>query len=152
MSGGEKDDRVSTPDVPELKKALVDAGFEIYRTNEDEIQLAERIRLHIMDSGVRVRTGPNLTIEFTARSQRSDFPNADADELFDRVRAVVGGPAHERGFREKAYATVNVTDPVNDARILDVWHEVTYLKSTEALPDFLEEVRWALGVEKYVGA
>jgi len=152
MSGGEKDDRVSTPDVPELKKALVDAGFESYRTNEEEIQLAERIRFHIMDSGVRVRAATGLTVEFTARSQRSDFPNSDPDELFDRVRAVVGGPAHARGFHEKGFATVNVTDPVDDARILDVWHEVTYLKSSEGLADFIEEVRWALSVDKYVGA
>ena len=142
---------MSVPDVPALKKALVDAGFEIYRTGSDEIQLAERIRLHIMDSGVRIRRGDAVTVEFTARSQRSDFPNSDPDELFDRVRAVVGGPAHARGFREKSFATVKVTDPVDDTRVLDVWHEVTYHKATEAIPDFLEEVRWALDVEKYVG-
>ncbi len=141
---------MSTADVPALKKALITAGFEIYRYEGSEIQLAERVRLHIMDSGVRVRAGSALVVEFTARSQKSDFPHAAPDDLFDRVRATVGGPAHAHGFSEKAFVTVEVKDPVNEKRVLDVWHEVTYAKSAENLESIVDEVRWALGVEKYV--
>jgi hypothetical protein len=43
-----------------------------------------------------------------------------------------------------------VKDPVNNARVLDVWHEVTYRKPLAAPADAVSEVRWALELEKYV--
>jgi hypothetical protein len=141
---------VSKPDVQRVKQALVDAGVEIYRTDESRIQIAERIRLHIMDSGVRVELDEHVRVLFTARSQRSDFPNAKADELFEKVRHSVGTEAGSRGYAERDATTIEVKDPVDQSRILDVWHEVTYAKE---LPDFgavVDEVRWALEVEKYV--
>ena len=150
IAEGEKDGHVSKPDVQRVKQALIDAGVEIYRTNDSEIQIAERIRLHIMDSGVRVHITDPMSILFTARSQRSDFPNAAPAELFDKVRGKVGAQASERGYEERDASTIEVKDPVDDRKVLDVWHEVTYAKS---LPDegaVVEEVRWALDVEKYV--
>lgn len=141
---------MSKPDVQRVKEALIDAGVEIYRTNDSEIQIAERVRLHIMDSGVRVRIEEPVQVLFTARSQRSDFPNAAAADLFDKVRSNVGSQAQERGYEERDANTIEVKDPVNDSKVLDVWHEVTY---TKALPDesaIIEEVNWALEVEKYV--
>ena len=124
--------------------------MEIYRARPDEIEIAERIRLHIMDSGVRVGVQEALTVRFTARSQRSDFPNAQAEELFRRVRETVGTPAGDRGYVETQAETREVTDPVDDSKILDVWHEVTYEKSTTDVDEAVDEVRWALAVEKYV--
>ena len=45
----------------QLKKALVDAGFIIFRTLADEVMLAERVRENlIMDSGVRLKATPAL--------------------------------------------------------------------------------------------
>ncbi len=137
-------------DVGSLEKALVDAGLEIYRTEQNEVQVAERIRLHIMDSGVRVLVAEHFTVQFTARSQRSDFPNDAADDLFARVRSKVGEGAGQRGYIEKAHATVEVKDPVDDNKVLDVWHEITYAKATSPLSAVVEEVRWALDVDKYV--
>ncbi len=108
------------------------------------------MRLHIMDSGVRVRLGEGLTIAFTARTQRSDFPTVAPEQLFARVRDTVGQEAAARGYTEDGSQTVEVKDPMDDEKILDTWHEVTYAKATESVEAALDEVRWALGIEKYV--
>lgn len=141
---------MSAPDVQSLKSALLEAGVEIYQANAEAIQIAERVRFHIMDSGVRVALAEHPIVQFTVRSQRSDFPHLDPEHLFDRVRASVGPRASERGFVEEESATVSVTDPVDEAKILDVWHEVTYAKPARDLDEVIDEIRWALTVEKYV--
>jgi len=142
---------VIKPDLLALKQALVDAGVEIYRAREAEIQVAERVRFHIMDSGVRVLLPPpSLTVAFTARSQRSDFPKMTPEDLFEKVRRSVGGAASERGYEEASAKTIDVTDPVDAQKVLDVWHEVTYAKPVEDTTQIVDEVRWALEVEKYV--
>lgn len=141
---------MSEPDVQRVKEVLIDAGVEIYRTSASEIQIAERVRLHLMDSGVRVAVGSPVRVLFTARSQRSDFPNADPKDLFEKVRHRVGAEAGPRGYVESEARTVEVKDPVDEARVLDVWHEVTYQKELADAAALVEEVRWALGVEKYV--
>src|SRR5690606_36503566 len=98
---------VSSADLKQVKEELVKAGVEIYRTRPPaEIQVAERVRLHIMDSGVRVRVDPDLTVVFTARTQRSDFPSVAPDELFAKVRERVGQLAVERGYEEQSAQTV----------------------------------------------
>jgi hypothetical protein len=133
-----------------IQQALANAGVEIYRTDERELQIAERIRLHIMDSGVRVVMEDGLAVQFTARTQRSDAPSAQSEELFARVREEVGEQAGSRGYRESGAEVVEVKDPVDEARVLDVWHEVTYRKELGAVDDAVSEVRWALDLEKYV--
>lgn len=139
---------MSSIDLQQVKKELIDAGLEIYRTKPSELEIAERVRLHIMDSGVRVRD--DLTVVFTARSQRSDFPSVAAETLFEKVRAVVGEPALQRGYVEENSQTVDVKDPMDDEKILDVWHEVIYAKPADELASVIEEVRWALGLDRYV--
>jgi hypothetical protein len=141
---------VSKPDPSRVKQALLSAGLEIYRTRGDEIQVAERVRLHIMDSGVRVVLGEGVGVAFTARSQRSDFPHAPADDLFAKVRTSVGQTAGTRGYREKSASTIEVKDPVDQSKVLDVWHEVTYEKVLADTDTVVDEVRWALELEKYV--
>lgn len=142
---------MSSADLKQVKEELVKAGVEIYRTRPpSEIQVAERVRLHIMDSGVRVRVDPDLTVVFTARTQRSDFPSVAPDELFAKVRERVGQLAVERGYEEQSAQTVEVKDPMDEAKVLDTWHEVTYVKRLGTLEAALEEVRWALAIEKYV--
>lgn len=137
-------------DLQPVKQALQGAGIEIYRTKDDEIQVAERVRLHIMDSGIRILGGAALRICFTARSQRSDFPYAEPEALFERVRTTVGDSAGTRGYVEVGASTVEVEDPSNEGRVLDVWHEVTYEKSIGDISEIVDEVRWALEVDKYV--
>ena len=138
-------------DVGAVKKALVDAGVEIYRTRNEEVQVAERVRLHIMDSGIRVSLADGPRVVFVARSQRSDFPNEAPDELFTRVRTRVGAAAGQRGYTEARAATTEVKDPIDPAKVLDVWHEVTYAKAVDDLESVVEEVRWALALDKYIG-
>ena len=136
--------------IQDIQQALSDAGVEIYRTDDRELQIAERVRLHIMDSGVRVVLNGGLVVQFTARTQRSDAPSAHADDLFRRVREEVGEQAGTRGYQEAHAEIVEVKDPVDEARVLDVWHEVTYSKPLAAVADAIAEVRWALDLEKYV--
>ncbi len=136
--------------IPEIQQALSDAGLEIYQTGAEALHIAERVRLHLMDSGVRVATEDGLGIWFTARAQRSDAPSAASDELFERVRSEVGRSASDRGYRETEAEVVEVKDPVDDSRVLDVWHEITYLKRVHAIDEVVDEVRWALDLDKYI--
>lgn len=136
--------------IQDIQQALANAGVEIYRSEDEELRIAERVRLHIMDSGVRVVTNGGLAVQFTARMQRSDAPSAPSDELFRRVREEVGSEAGDRGYEESGAEIVEVKDPVNEARVLDVWHEVTYRKALDDIGDAIAEVRWALDLEKYV--
>jgi len=145
MSGLEE-----TLTIHSIQQAPASAGVEIYRTADHELQIAERVRLHIMDSGVRVVMRDGLAVQFTARTQRSDAPSAQPDELFRRVREEVGGAAGSRGYLESNAEVVEVKDPVDEARVLDVWHEVTYRKPLQGVDDAVTEVRWALDLEKYV--
>ena len=147
---GEKDDQVKGPDVQRVRQALLDAGVEIYRAQGEEIQVAERVRLHIMDSGVRVELRTGVVVRFTARTQRSDFPNAAPGDLFDKVRERVEAHATPRGYVESDAKSVEVKDPVDASKVLDVWHEVTYEKPSD-LDHLIDEVRWALELDKYVG-
>ena len=145
---------MSTSNLSSIKQALEDAGIEIYRSRPSEIEVAERVRLHIMDSGVRIllaEAGDEVRVRFTARSQRSDFPNARPEDLFDRVRESIGTSANDHGYEEAGATVLEVTDPVDESRVLDVWHEVTYEKSAPPAA-LVEEIRWALSIEKYVGA
>ena len=145
MSGLEE-----TLTIQSIQQALASAGVEIYRTDEHQLQIAERVRLHIMDSGVRVVADGGLAVQFPAKTQRSDAPSAQADELFRRVSEEVGELAGNRGYSESNAEVVEVRDPVDEARVLDVWHEVTYRKPLRGIDDAVTEVRWALDLEKYV--
>lgn len=140
-------------DVKKVKDQLASAGIEVYRTRPNEIHVAERVRLHIMDSGIRITVGDELKVSFTARTQRSDYPaDASEAELFARVRDTIGRGALERGYLETWSATTPVKDPVDEQRVLDVWHEITYSKTAESSEGAIDEVRWALGLERYVPA
>src|ERR1700741_3532242 len=100
------------PHTPQqLKKALVAAGFQVFRTLGDEIVLAERVRENlIMDSGVRLRSSEPLQIRITFKAQRGHFPGEDDDHLFARARKLAQ-PAIAKGFAEIATAVAAVTDP-----------------------------------------
>lgn len=142
--------RVSGSQLEDVKKALGDAGIELYRIEGHEVFVAERVRFHIMDSGIRVFAEGPLRVRFTVRSQQSDFPHLAPDALLARVRAAVGEDCAARGFSEASSRSVKVADPVDSNKVLDVWHEVTYEKETEDLAGAIEDVRWALEIEKYV--
>jgi hypothetical protein len=130
------------------KKALVDAGFEVFRTRGEEIVLAERPRENlIMDSGVRLRLGEPYEVRIVLRAQRGDFPNEDEGDIFERVRKLAA-PALSGGFAEMATAVTKVTDPGDVERTLDTFYEITYSKLVRSLDDALLELKFALGLEK----
>lgn len=141
---------MESPDIGSLKTALTNANVEIYRSTDDEVQVAERVRLHIMDSGIRVQLDGQPTVTFTARSQSSDFPNADPVDLLSRVRSHIATQLGDRGYQETSAHSVDVTDPVDETKVLDVWHEVTYSKVAPSIEEIVQEVQWALALDKYV--
>ena len=90
-------------------------------------------------------------MSFTARTQRSDFPSeATETELFAKVRDTIGQQALARGYAETWSGTTPVKDPVDEQRVLDTWHEVTYAKTASDADAAVDEVRWILALERYV--
>ena len=138
----------------QIKKALVAAGFEVFRTQGDEVVLADRVRANlIMDSGVRL-SAPNLDadgmqIKVVLRCQRGDFPGEDERTMFERVRSLAK-PALAQGFHEVSCIATKVTDPSDDARTLDTFYEVTFAKDVGGLEAALDELRFLLGLDKTV--
>jgi hypothetical protein len=138
-----------SPSTPsELKKLLLAEGFEVYRTQSDQIVLADRVRDNlIMDSGVAARLGDVPCVRFTVRAQGSDFPTDSAEQILDRARKLAGDPV-ARGYREVAANSVAVQDPGDSSQTLDVWHEVAYEKSLADAVELIAELRYAISLEK----
>ncbi len=133
-----------------VKKAVLDAGFEMFRAKGSTIQLAERVRSHLMDAQVSVHVADAITVSFIVRSQRSDFPTDGENDLFARVRRGVEGRATTHGFRESSATSRTLHDPVDASRVLDVWHELTFSKSTTDLTTLIADLRCALTMPKCV--
>jgi hypothetical protein len=130
----------------EIRKALLAAWFELYRTQADQVHIADRVRDNlIMDSGVSVSTA--LAVKFVVRAQRSDFPNDATTRLFERARALASS-AITRGYAETGSVTTPMHDPADPSRTLDTWYEVTFEKSVPTLADAMTEVAFALSIEK----
>ena len=136
----------------ETKKALVAAGLEVYLTRGDEVQVADRVRDNlIMDSGVSIHSGDDLRVRIVVRAQRCDFPSDSVQSLFDRARTL-GTSALARGYQETGTRSSPMRDPIDDSRTLDTWYEVLFEKTVATLSDAIEEVRFAVTVEKAVGS
>jgi hypothetical protein len=136
------------PSLAEIKKALVAAGFELYRTRGDEVHVADRVRDNlIMDSGVSVRAKGSLSVRFVARAQRSDFPSDGPASLFEKARGL-GVIAEARGYAETGSATSSIQDPADPNHTLDVWYEVAYEKGVASLEEAMLEVGFVLKIDK----
>lgn len=122
---------MSISDAADLKKLLKALGFEVYRTSEGRVLLAERVRNNlIMDSGVAV--GPvgsygedptRLRISVTLRAQASHFPGANVEQLRNTARALAA-PLIDRGYDEEGAGSEHMLDPADHEQILDTSHEV----------------------------
>ena len=138
-------------DVRSLKQLLVSAGLEVYRTRGNEIHIAERVRLHIMDSGIGIRLEETeARVFFRARAQHSDAPHAAPEWMLNRLRETVGPIAAAKGFAETSVDAIEVRDPSNPDRVLDVWHEIAYEKVVQNLDTLSLEVQSLLQVERFV--
>jgi hypothetical protein len=135
------------PTPAEMKKALREAGFEIYRTRGDVVHLAERVRENLlMDSGVFVHASA-LAVGFVVRAQRSDFPSELETQLFDRAR-LLAEAAVSSGYAEVGTHVRECHDPGDGARVLDVWFEVSFEKPISDATALTDEIRFALSIEK----
>ena len=135
-----------------IKKALLDAGFEVFRARGEEIVIAERPRENlIMDSGVRLRLGDPadamLEVRVVLSAHKTDFPTDEEASLFDRVRKLAEGAVSD-GFAEVGTAVTRVPDPGDDELTLDTHYEITYAKRASRLDDAVVELKYALGLEK----
>jgi hypothetical protein len=132
----------------QLKKALVTAGFQVFRTLGDEIVLAERVRENlIMDSGVRLRASDPLQIRVVFKAQRGNFPGEDDSHLFDRARKLAES-ALSRGFQESSRAVSPVLDPTDAERTLDTFFEIVLAKDAGSLELAIEELKFALSLDR----
>src|ERR1700755_2167720 len=123
-----------------VHRTLVEAGLDVFRVEDDAVQLAQRVRSHLMDAGVRVRCARELGVEVIIRAQRSDYPSDTPERLFSYVRDAVADNALRRGFRETTALPREIRDPVDDSQLLDVWYELTFSK--DATPNTLvDDVR-----------
>ena len=135
------------PTPAEIKKALLQAGFEIYRTRADAVHVAERVRENLlMDSGIMVGAEP-LRVGFVVRAQRNDFPGAADEHLFERARGLATH-ALARGYTERGENVRLVRDPGDENRTLDTWCEIQFEKAVESLERVVDEVGFALSLEK----
>jgi hypothetical protein len=135
--------------VKELRKTLVEAGFEVFRVKDDEVHLAERQNLHLMEAGVRIRASQPYRITVTARAQRSDAPGFSPEALFELVRDGVR-PLTELGFEEVAVQSRELFSVSDNNQVLDIWYEITLGRSFETLDDAISGARRVLEVERYI--
>lgn len=138
------------PTSAELKKALVAAGIEVYRTRGDVVHVAERVRENLlMDSGITIHASAPKVV-FVVRAQRNDFPGDSDARLFERARSLAA-VAIDRGFREVTAQVREVCEPVEAGRKLDTWCEVQFEKEVASIEAAIEETHVILALEKAAG-
>ncbi len=133
-----------------LSRAVEAAGLEVYRAEAAELRIAQRIRMHLMDSGVTVLLDPSPRVCLTIRAQRSDFPADAADALMTRVREAVMQATSARGYTEVGALSREIQNPTDESDVLDVWHELTFAKPFADQQALIDEVRWALAIPKCI--
>ena len=134
----------------EIKKLLTSEGWMVYRSMEDAVLLAERVRDNlIMEAYVSVEVGDAVRVRFATRAQRSDFPSSSEteDTLLKRARAMAH-PALSLGFVEQRTLVEPIPDPMDPARHLDTWYQVIFEKSVDSNEALLRAVSEAMGLEK----
>lgn len=135
--------------VKDLKRALVSAGLEVFRVRDDEVHLAERQNVQLMEAGVRARAGSAPRVTVVARAQRNDAPSLNEAALFDAVRSRLAGLI-AAGYREVAAAAREIRSVSDQSHVLDVWYEVTLEREVGSLEEAVAEVQRALQTERYV--
>jgi hypothetical protein len=135
------------PTPAEIKKALREAGLEVYRTRGDVVHLADRVRENLLMDADTFIHADALRVGFVVRAQRNDFPNEGEEHLFERARRQAAA-AVEQGYGEVAAEVRTVFDPGDGERTLDTWCEVSFEKAVPDLGAAVAEARFALCIEK----
>lgn len=132
------------PEPTTLKHALADAGFDVYRSQGEVIQLAERPRPNlILDSGVAVRATPELRTRIVFRSAKSHFPEDSDEQLLERAR-MLGQTARRRGYEEVEASIAAIRSPSAPEEVLDTHFEIALERPVANLEDLVEELQKAL--------
>jgi hypothetical protein len=139
---------VSELNVKDLKRALIGAGLEVFRVRDDEVHLAERQNVQLMEAGVRARAGGTPCVTVVARAQRNDAPALNETALYDAIRRALV-PLVDAGYREERAASREIRS-VSDDHIVDVWYEVIFVREVTSVDEAVSEVKRALSVERYV--
>jgi hypothetical protein len=137
-------------DASQLKRRLRAEGFEIYRTRDGEVVLAERVRDNlIMDSGVAaVPAGAGgLGIVVVVRAQATHFPGAAVDEVLEHARQLASA-FEELGYEAEEPRTRRMTDPGNPERVLDTSYEIPLRCRTSTEDDLISRLKAALGMQR----
>jgi hypothetical protein len=135
------------PPPAEIKKALVAAGIEVYRTRGDVVHIAERVRENLlMDAGIFIQASA-FKVVFVVRAQRGDFPGDGDERLFERARRLALS-ALDRGYREASAEVRDVFHPSDARRRLDTFCEVQFEKVVGDIDAVVAEARFALTLDK----
>jgi hypothetical protein len=120
--------------LSELKKKLVAAGFEIYRTLPDSVALVERVRENlILDSGVRLALTPaGFKIRVVFRAEGRGFPGESEEQMLERAGALANQATAE-GFWAVDKSVAPQMDPSSPDVELDRFYEVSCERE---VPDF----------------
>ena len=133
----------------ELKTRLLRAGHEVYRARGVVVTMADRPRENlIMDSGVSVTIAESgYTLRFTTRAERALFPGEPDDAMWNRARQVAKASV-DRGFAEALVTVRAIMDPGDETHVLDTWYEVAFEREVPDEDQLLEEVSFAMKLEK----
>ncbi len=141
----------------ELKQELVAAGFQVYRSEAGQVQLAIRVRDNlIMDSGVWVTFDPlqsfgqsetQFGVRCVFRSQLSDHTSDGDEEAFARARELAQ-VLEPTGYIERERRVIQVDNPSRPGQLLDTWREVVVEKGALGWDELLAELRAALQATK----
>jgi hypothetical protein len=134
----------------ELKKALQLEGFQVYRTLDAEVRLAERVRENlILDSGVSVTSSEKPAVRVVFRAEKHLFMGLDDTELFARASALAAD-AVQSGFVKVGQKSVAMTDPNEEAIVLDTVFEVSFEKQVETVAEAADVCRMLLKLPRSV--
>jgi hypothetical protein len=142
------------PSIQDLKRQLIAAGLEIYRTRPDAVHLAERPRDNqILDAGISVRPSTpdgSFEVRVVMRAQRADFPRDSEDAMYKRVREIAEPPLTSQGFTEIESREQKMLDPGDKTKTLDVWYELVFSKVVADFDTAVSEVKRVLPIDKFV--
>lgn len=141
----------------DLKRELVAAGFQIYRSEASQLQLAVRVRDNlIMDSGVSVQfdraqvlgdADTRFGVRCVFRSQQSDHAAETDEEGLARARALAR-QLEAAGYVECQTRVLPVENPSRPGHFLDTWREVVVEKSPLDWQALLAELAAVLHLTK----
>ncbi len=133
--------------LADVVRTLVRAGIEIFCGSDEVVHVAERVRDNLLiDADVRVNAA-RRSVVFFSRAHSVDFPGEPANLLFARAR-LPAAAALGRGYAEAKAFVTKLRAPDDPGITLDYWYQVEFEKPVLDLEQLIEEVRFALALEK----